>query len=396
MTKGFVFSDRTSWPLDGNDISQMLDRLLKAGCDVINLTESNPTLCGLTVPQELLLKPLHKKENLLYHPSPKGLEDARKTIASYYCEKGVDISPEQIVLTSSTSEAYSYLFRLVANYGDHVLFPTPSYPLFTFLTDLNDIKMNYYELIYDDFWRIDFESLEEAIDRKTKAIVVVNPNNPTGSFIKREEMDRLNAYCQENRLAIISDEVFGDFPVVEREDAASFLNNAKTLSFVLGGISKTLGLPQMKLSWIIVSGPQGEVDASLDRLEVIADTYLSMTTPTQNALGDWFSHRKEIQDAIRARLKENFGFLDRSLENSGVGELLTLEGGWYGIVKVIPSFSEEEFVLNLLKNDHTFVHPGYFFDFKTEGFLVVSLLTESKRFQEGVSRLVKRLKALAV
>ncbi len=395
MPEKFPFAKRTDWPLSANEISQSLDRFIAAKVDVINLTESNPTRCKFSYPQKAILGSLNKKENLAYQPSACGMMATREAISRYYKDKGYQVSPERIVLTSSTSEGYSFVFRLLANFKESVFFPCPSYPLFSFLVDINDVVMKYYQLVYDGAWRVDFDSLVEMIDHKTKAIVTVNPNNPTGSFIKKDELSRFNEIALKHNLALVSDEVFADFDLMEDDTRVSLVNNDQALTFVLGGVSKTLALPQMKLSWIIVSGPEEKAKEALARLEVIADTFLSVSTPVQNALDTWFKQRKRIQEQIRSRLKENLKTLHDVFRKKEICEVLRTEGGWYAVLRVTDLFSEEELVLKLLKEDHVFVHPGYFFEFSEGSFLVLSLLPEKKRFKEGAERIFRRLEALS-
>lgn len=412
MTEPFLFAQRTDWPLAANQLSADLERLRKNSIPVLDLTESNPTHCHFSYPDNIV-KSLSEEENLYYTPAPKGNLNAREAVSRYYEEKGFNVSPEQIFLTASTSEAYSYLFRLVANSGEQVLFPRPSYPLFSFLGDLNDVRMETYPLVYNGKWNIDLEEMRQAFCDDTKALVLVNPNNPTGSFVRRQELKEINALCREHQTVLICDEVFADFAFdqngdyvsersgrssptphpEERRDEGSLAGNNEVLTFVLGGVSKTLGLPQMKLSWIILNGPRDLVDAAAARLEVIADTYLSVNTPTQNALPGWLSHRNVIQDEINARLRQNVTFLREHTAMTKECELLAVEGGWYAVLKVPDTHSEEEWALMFLNKDHVFVHPGYFFDFDTEPFVIISLLPPCATFQEGIKRILGRIQS---
>ena len=280
MSDAFAFSRRTDWALGSNQISQARDDLRRRGVEVLDLTESNPTRCGLAYPSRALLSSLSHKTNLLYEPSSQGSLQAREAVRQYYRSRGFDIPVERIVLTSSTSEGYSYLFRLLANPGEEVLFPKPSYPLFQFLADLNDVRLNYYSLVYDGRWHMDLKHIEESLSPHSKALVVVNPNNPTGSFIQKKEWEALQTHRAFRNLAFICDEVFWDF-AFEPGGHVSLVNSQGPLTFTLGGLSKTLALPQMKLSWIVISGAEDIVEQSRKRLEVIADTYLSVNTPVQ-------------------------------------------------------------------------------------------------------------------
>ena len=386
-----IFSKRTNWELSSNQLMIALKRLHEENVTVFDLTESNPTHCGFSYPNEIL-PVLANTNNLNYEPATQGLLRAREVISDYYKSKNVDVSSENIFLTASTSEAYTYLFRLLTNPQDHVLFPKPSYPLFQFLCDLNDITMDYYSLVYDGKeWKIDFDSLERNMSQQTKAIVLVNPNNPTGSFVSQEELVKLNKFCLKHPCAIISDEVFADYGFTASSDDISLVNNRDVLTFVLGGVSKTLLLPQMKLAWMIISGPQDFFSQAKARLEIIADTYLSINAPTQNALQPWFNLRETIQQQIKARLIDNLHFIHEEIKTSPHCSLFEVQAGWYVILKVPTVLSEEEWVLIFLQQDHVLVHPGYFFDFEEEGYLVLSLLPEEKVFKEGIKRILKRI-----
>ena len=386
-----MFSKRTNWPLSSNRIAKALDRLKKANIPIIDLTESNPTRCGFVYPSQRILQPLASDKNLRYEPQPQGSLVARQAISRYYKEQGHEVAVDRIFLTASTSEAYSYLFRLLADAGEEVLFPRPSYPLFQFLGDLNDVALNYYPLVYTDHWYIDLPQLEECVQPATKAVILVNPNNPTGSFIKKDELSVLNRICQTKNIPIISDEVFADFAFPGSKDAVSLVNNDAVLTFVLGGLSKTLLLPQMKLSWIIVSGPEELAKEACQRLEMIADTYLSVNTPVQNAVAGWLSRKEEFQAPVKQRTLDNLRFLEEAVKTTEC-QLLNPEGGWYAVIWIpLPKISEEEFILQLLEKEHVFVHPGYFFDFEQEGFLVVSLLPAADIFKEGIRRILQRI-----
>ncbi len=385
------FSQRTNWPLSSNLITSTLEKLRQDKAPILDLTESNPTHCGFHYFNKELLLSLTKKENLEYQPHPQGLLQAREEISRYYEKKGMDVAADRIFLTASTSEAYSHLFRLLANPREEILFPQPSYPLFQFLADINDVQLSQYQLQYKDEWTIDIESLKNNLNPSTKAVVLVNPNNPTGSFVKEKELVILNGICKENNLSMISDEVFADFIFKKNSQTRSLGGNGEVLTFTLGGISKALGLPQMKLAWIIVSGPQPLVEAAQARLEIIADTYLSVNTPTQNALADWFSLKGEIQEEIGARLEENLEFLKKELKDFNTAQLFNTEGGWYVILKIPATKTEEEWVLEFLKEYRVFVHPGYFFDFPEEAHVVLSLLPAPQIFKDGVRRILRIL-----
>jgi len=388
MTEPFLFARRTNWPLESNKLTVALECLRNEETPILDLTESNPTRCGFSYSDGDILKSLAEGKNLHYTPTPRGDLKAREAVSHYYRERGSPISPEKIFLTASTSEAYSYIFRLLANPSDHVLFPQPSYPLFSFLGNLNDVRMETYPLSYNGKWNIDLKNTRHLFCDDTRAFVLVNPNNPTGSFVRRGELEELNALCRQHNTALICDEVFADFAFNRDQGRVSLVDNNQVLTFVLGGISKTLGLPQMKLSWIVMNGPQDLVKKASLRLEVIADTYLSVNTPAQNAFPLWLSHRKEIQEEINARIRQNYFFLEEQTREARDCELLATEGGWYAVLKIPDTYSEEEWALAFLNRDHVFVHPGYFFDFDEEAFIVVSLLPSDHVFQDGIKRIL--------
>lgn len=368
-------------------ITSVLEELRRAGTNILDLTESNPTRCGFSYPKEQIFGALADSRNMSYAPCAQGSLEAREAVCSYYKEKNIAVDPARIFLTASTSEAYSFLFRLLANPGDTVLFPCPSYPLFEFLSSLNDLTHGFYPLTYVDGWGIDLPELRLAITANTKALVLVNPNNPTGSFVKPEELAEINKICQDRSLPIICDEVFLDYKFEEGTSSLSLTQQDENLSFCLGGLSKSLGLPQMKLSWIIINGPSSTVDAAVSRLEIIADTYLSVNAPSQNALKEWFHLQPIIQKEIVQRIRRNRAFLTECLSSS----LLHSEGGWYAILSLSEDYQEEHWVLELLKKDHVLVQPGYFYDFQKEPYIVLSLLPAEDIFQEGLARLKRRV-----
>lgn len=383
------FAVRTQWELTPNTITQTLTRMKDSG-EVIDLTESNPTRCRFSFPDEKILGALTRPDNMNYRPESRGLRQAREAVAGYYRAQGFAVSPDEIFLTASTSEAYAFLFRLLADPQDRILFPSPSYPLFQFLGDLNDVELAFYPLVYNGRWQIDFDWLKEQITARTRAIVLVNPNNPTGSSVRPEEKDRLTALCRERGLALISDEVFWDFPFADLQERASLVANRDVLTFVLGGLSKCLGMPQMKLSWILVSGPSADVQSAVSRMEVIADTYLSVNTPVQNALPEWLPLLPQVQQEIKTRLCKNRECL---LTGGDEFECLAADGGWYSVLRIPDTISEEQFVLELLEKDRVFVHPGYFFDFEDEPHIVVSLLLPEEIFRQGIARIRERIRS---
>jgi alanine-synthesizing transaminase len=392
MDQKFTFARRTQWPLKSNQIVMTLKDIRRQNKEVIDLTVSNPTECGFHYSLDNILSPLSNKRNLSYHPSPKGHKVAREVICRNYNMHGLDISPEQIFLTSSTSEAYMYLFRLLSNPYDTVLFPRPSYPLFPFLCDLNDVNMEYYSIKYDyGEWKIDIPSIKRFHDERLKAVVFVNPNNPTGSYVKINEMTTVAHFCGRNGVAIISDEVFWDYPLTPSDGITRMAINRDALTFSLGGLSKSLILPQMKLAWIIVTGPDDLVQNSIERLEVIADTYLSVNAPVQNALSAWMTVKDQMQEEVLIRLQNNYNYLCQELNSSMQFKVLPVEGGWYAVIQMPDIIEEELLVLKLLNDDCVYVHPGYFYDFEDGSYLTVSLLLPEELFQRGINLIHRTL-----
>jgi aspartate/methionine/tyrosine aminotransferase len=387
-----VFSNRFKWNLETNRLAQLIEKKRLAGARILDLTESNPTRAGFVFPSEEILSALANPSAMLYEPQPKGLLVAREAVAGYYAERGFTVSADSIHLTASTSEAYSFLFKLLANHGDNVLVPQPSYPLFDFLATLEGVELRPYELEYlSAGWRMDFDSMAQAISPTTRAIILVSPNNPTGSFVKREELRRLNELCARHNLALIADEVFSDYGFGDDESrVASLAENANALTFVMSGFSKILALPQMKLGWIVTNGPSALRDEAIERLDLIADTFLSVGAPVQHAAPEWFKLRAGLQRQILDRVKTNYDWLVAKVENSPV-RMLKTEGGWYATLEVPRHFSEEELVLRLLAEDDVLVHPGYFFDFPREAFLALSLLPKPDVFQQACLRMLRRV-----
>lgn len=383
-----MFADRTNWSLEPNRLSEALARLRAEGKPLVDLTASNPTECGFVYDERAILAALQDSAALQYKPEPQGLVSARQAVAKYYAEHGVGASVDDIFLTTSTSEAFSYVFRLLCNPGDEILIPSPSYPLFDFLAEVQDVKPVRYPLVYDHGWQIDFHSLERAITPRTRVVIVVHPNNPTGHFTKGPDVKGLNAICVERRLALIADEVFLDFSL-GAEGPWSFAGNSDALTFTLSGISKICGLPQMKAAWLVVSGPQQPKSEAKARLEVIADTYLSMNAPVQLALPTFLSRRLVFEQQLMERVRQNFAELDRQLSLQKVCSRLVTEGGWYAVLRVPATRSDEEFAVSLLNANGVYVHPGHFYDFPQDGFLIVSLISREAEFSQGVASLLE-------
>ncbi len=381
-----MFAKRTNWNMAPNRLSEALAAHRAAGKPLIDLTVSNPTECGFEYDSAAILDALRNPAALSYEPNPRGLESARRAVAGYYADRGDSVSIEDIFLTASTSEAYSYVFRTLCDPGDEVLIPSPSYPLFDFLADIQDVSLVRYPLLYDHGWQIDFHALEQAITPRTRGLIVVHPNNPTGHFAKRAEIAKLNSICSAREVAIIADEVFLDFALDESRPA-SFAANRNAPTFTLSGLSKISGLPQMKAAWLIVSGPQQWKREALARLEVIADTYLSLNAPVQLAIPAFLEQRRAFQQQVLSRVRRNLAEFDRQLAAQKTCSRLTVEGGWCAVLRVPAMRSDEDLAIALLTAKGVSVHPGHFYEFPSEGFLVVSFLTPEQTFAEGISRL---------
>ena len=381
-----MFSDRTAWNLESNPLSEALADRLSSGKPVIDLTESNPTKCGFYFDAERVLGALSHPESVHYDPVPQGLLPARSAVVDYYRARSCAVNVNDIFLTTSTSEAYSFLFRALCNPGDEVLIPQPGYPLFNFLADIQDVATIRYPLIYDYGWQIDFHALQRAITPRTRAIIVVNPNNPTGHFCKAADMHRLNQICLESDLALIADEVFLDFSF-GKDILPTFASNNKALTFTMSGLSKISGLPQMKVAWLIATGPEALKQQAIARLEMIADTYLSMNTPMQLALPVLLELRDNFQQQCVERTRKNLAHLDKLVSTQKLCTRLNLEGGWYAILKVPLTGSDEDLALELLNTRGVYLHPGHFYDFPADGYLVVSLITPELPFAAGIEAL---------
>jgi alanine-synthesizing transaminase len=378
-----MFSSRFHWDLRPNRLTGALEARRQAGAPVLDLTESNPTRAGFDYP-DVIVRAFSGPRMLTYQPAPAGSEEAREAVAAYYAARGQPLDPRRILLTASTSEAYAYLFKLLSNPGDQVLVPRPSYPLFEFLADLESVEIRRYPLVYHGGWSIDLEALAAAITDRTRAVVLVNPNNPTGSYVKREELDALSRMG----VPLISDEVFSDYEFAPDDSRVTAVAGAveDQLVFSMSGLSKIAGLPQMKLGWIVVGGPEQLRREAMEKLEWIADTYLSVSTPVQCAAAQLIDAGSRVREQIRGRTAANLGFAREALAGSAAN-ILTVEGGWYITIQVPRIRSEEEWALELLSCEDVLVQPGFFFDFESEAFLVASLLTAPTVFREGTLRL---------
>jgi alanine-synthesizing transaminase len=385
-----MFSDRVPSDLRHNRLAETLADLKRTNQPILDLTMSNPTRAGVSYPRDLLA-PLADPRGLVYAPEPLGLREARQAVAADFKRRGLAVSEERIALTASTSEAYSLLFKLLCGPGDEILIPRPSYPLFDHLSRLDAVRAVPYELDYHAKWSVDVGSLERAFTPKTRAVLLVSPNNPTGQFVDTSEMAAIAARCREHDLAIVSDEVFADYELASAgAPSGLLLGRTDVVGFTLGGLSKSIALPQAKLAWIAMSGPEHAVADARARLEFACDTYLSVSTPIQLAAAELLERGASIRQQIHTRVRDNYRTLHARAGQVPSCELLHAQGGWYAVLRVPSILSEEDLVVTLLAEDHVLVHPGYFFDFPREAFLVVSLLPPPEQFSDAVSRILSR------
>jgi alanine-synthesizing transaminase len=382
-----MFSSRTSWNTVPNRLYSLIAEKRSRGESIIDLTESNPTRCGFSYPKQEILGALTDESALVYEPQSRGLLSARVAIAQYYSTQCIQINPEQIILTSSTSEAYSFLFKLLCDTGDRILAPRPSYPLFEYLCQLSEIELRGYRLTYDGEWRIDFSSLKNELSDRTRAIVLINPNNPTGSYLKQEEYDRICNLANEHHCAIIVDEVFGSYAFSQDNQRSNCLaSQIPELLFSLNGISKLMGLPQLKLSWIIVQGNTQLASDSLKRLDIIADTFLSVNSPVQIALPKLFRYSTDIREQILTRVRTNYQQLLKTFVES-VTTVMQTEGGWYAVLHLPQRYGDEEWAERILTHHNVLVQPGYFYDMEQKSCIVISLLPDSNIFKDTLLQL---------
>ena len=380
-----MFSTRTAWDRNPNPLSRAIAEARRAG-PLLDLTETNPTAAGLAAPAGILAL-LGHAGGAHYAPDAAGLRTAREAVAADYARRGAAVDAGRVVLTASTSEGYAHLFKLLCDPGDAVLVPRPSYPLFQFLADLESTAVEPYPLTYDGTWHLRLSDVAAAVTPRTRAMVVVAPNNPTGAYMKKDEWEALARFCAARGLAVIADEVFADYPLRDdRSRVVTLAGAGPALTFCLGGLSKSCGLPQLKLGWIAVGGPAGPRDEALARLELVADTFLSVATPIQRAAPEILARAAELRQPIAARVASNLAALRAALAGSAA-TVLDVEGGWSAVVQVPSTRGEEAWALALLARHRVLVHPGYFFDFPGEAFLVISLLPVSETFAEAVARL---------
>lgn len=414
------FARRTHWDLADSSTHQALCERRAVGLPVLDLTASNPTQAGFDYAAAALLAPLSSPEVLIYDPDPRGMLCAREAVGRYYADHAAVVSPEQVMLTTSTSEAYSHLFRLLCDPGDEVLIGRPSYPLFEFLAQISDVRLVDFSLFYDHGWHTDLAGLRQKITPRTRAIILVHPNNPTGHYTAQAERQAIEALCVEHGLALIVDEVFLDYPLAPKDYPLAASGDSSlagvnigadigasssfacgphpALTFVLSGLSKIAGLPQMKGAWLAAFGPEAEVRLALARLEVIADTYLSMNAPVQHAFAPWLAGRARLIDQIQARVSHNLKELDRQLARQlpqqSMVSRLEVEAGWYAVLRIPALEPDEQVAELLLREEGVSVYPGSFFGFSTSGWLVLSLLTPPEEWSAGIGSILHRINGL--
>lgn len=387
-----MFSTRTPDDREPTALARAVAAARKRG-PVLDLTVSNPTRVGLPYPPDIL-RPLADAAAFIYRPEPFGLSGARHAVAATYARRGLHIDADRIVLTASTSDAYSLLFKLLCEPGcSSVLTPVPSYPLFDHLTRLDGVEARRYSLEYHAQWSIGAGELGRAWSDDTRAVLAVNPNNPTGSIVRDADAAELVGECAARDAALLVDEVFWDYPLGDAFHEPPAFASPACLTFRLGGLSKSVGLPQVKLGWIAVDGPDGLVGAALDRLEWISDTYLSVSTPVQVAAQTLIERGRDVHDAIADRVRRNYRALRTHAGHAPGVSVLHADGGWSAVVRVPATATEEQFALDLLERHAVVVHPGYFFDFPHEAFLVVSLLPDPATFERAIDLVLERVHA---
>ena len=384
-----LFSNRSYFEGRINPLTELVQRLQRDGRAFADLTVSNPTAVGLQVDVETVLGALADPKAMAYRPLPFGLTEARAAVAATYADRGVQVAPERVVLTASTSEAYSFLFKLLCDPGDEILVPVPGYPLLEHLAGFESVRTVPFALLAEDGWAIDRSALVAAIGPRTRAIVLVHPNNPTGSFVDHDELRWLASLG----LALIGDEVFADFPLSDpvadhRTAAGSVLDAGRGLSFVLGGLSKSLGLPQMKSGWLVVGGGDEVALPALARLELIADTWLSAAPPTQLALPAWLAHRHSLRAPIAARIQRNLDALRVALAADSAVSAPAVAAGWSACLRLPATRSDDAWAMSLLAEHGVRVQPGHFYDFGAGAWLVISLLTELSTFEAGLAKIL--------
>jgi len=383
----YRYSSRLRWDLPQNSISRAIAAKKTRGERLIDLTVSNPTEVLNNYPHEEIRRALCQVADFAYQPDALGHLAAREAVGAYYRARGISVDAGQIVLTASTSEAYSLLFKLFCDPGDEILIPVPSYPLFEFLAGAESVRAVPYRLVYDGVWCIDFDDLESRISEQTRAVVIVSPNNPTGSFLKLRERERLLELMGDRKIPCISDEVFADYCLDRTENAGtSLIGSTGNLSFSFGGLSKSAGMPQMKAAWIIISGPEDECRSAVSRLELLTDSFLSVGTPVQRTMRELLQIGDEVQQVLQQRIRTNLDYAKNTLHDTA-GSVLRTEGGWSAIIRVPQVCSEEVWVTRLLNEQNVLVQPGYFFDMRSEAYVVTSLITIPEIFEQGLERI---------
>lgn len=386
-----MFSSRVPPSLEPTMLARAAQARRSAGRSFVDLTESNPTQVGVFY-DERILAALSDPAALAYAPSPLGLATAREAVAADYARRGIEVSPGRVAIAASTSESYSFLFKLLCEPGDNVLVPQPSYPLFEYLTRLDGIIGRPYVTDAADSWAIDVTALERLADGRTRAVIVVTPNNPTGTRLRGAVLHDLAAFCARRGLALIGDEVFADYELDVAPDAArSVLEQDAALTFSLGGLSKTAGLPQLKLGWAVAGGPEPAAVAALEHLEVVADAYLSVSTPVQVAAGRLLESGAAVREQIADRVRTNYGTLRRTAEACPSCRVPAVEGGWSAVIQAPAIAPDEMRALALLEEENVLVHPGSLFDFEREGYFVVSLLPPPALFVPAIARVLRAL-----
>lgn len=389
-----MLSSRMDWFAPPNRLARHIEARRERGLPILDLTGSNPTVAGLDYPADEIRAALASCDPLRYEPDPAGLPVAREAVAEYYAARSVRVDPADIVLTSGTSEAYSGLFRLLTDPGDDVRVPAPSYPLLEHLAGLDGIRAASYPLVYHDGWAIDHDALRAGVTPRTRAIVTVHPNNPTGSFLSTADRDRIDEIAADTWVPVIQDEVFLDYAFQGPDPArAGSRGGSDAPGFVLGGLSKLAGLPQMKLSWIVICGPRRFRSSARAGLEWVFDTYLSVGTPVQLAARALLRVGDRIRAAIRERITRNHERLATVLEGERACSMLRAEGGWYATLRVPNTRTGEQHAVDLLDDDGVLVQPGYLYDFPGEAYLVLSLLTPAPTFDAGLDRILARMSA---
>jgi alanine-synthesizing transaminase len=386
-----VFSQRLPADLQPNPLTRVVSDLRADAMPLIDLTASNPTTCGFDYPLDLL-EGLADRRALRYEPQPLGLDTAREAVAADYARRSLAVSPGRVVLTASSSDSYSLLFKLLCDPGDSVLAPAPSYPLFEHLARLDGVTVRPYRLEYHGRWTLDVHELGAIADARTRAVLAVSPNNPTGSILTRGETRELHAFCASRGLALVGDEVFCDYLLMPGADGSpSVLEEEQALAISLGGLSKSVGLPQLKLGWMAMGGPDSLVRPALQRLEIIADTYLSVATPVQVAVPHLLEHGAPVRQQIADRVLLNYNVLRSLAEHYPACRVLPAEGGWSAVVQSPAIMPDEARAIALAQKSGVLVYPGYFFDFDRDGYVVMSLLVPPVEFRRGASRVLETM-----